>query len=232
MDEPNHSKSPETRRAEHTRVEELRAQLRHHEHLYYVLDAPEIGDAQYDALMNELKRLETAHPELLTADSPSQRVGGKPAEGFQNPVFTGEAWNQIGPLPKAKPPKKPTPKCSVMIHGKSFPVAGKGCPSVTPSPTTSNPGGIQSGTPSPLVSFSIPGDPTGTASASTSATPSTSSSQKSGGGGGGGGNTTNTASGVKAGMAVGGLLAVLLPGSLLWTTSSRRRRRRGAADSR
>ena len=83
MDEPNHSKSPETRRAEHTRVEELRAQLRHHEHLYYVLDAPEIGDAQYDALMNELKRLETAHPELLTADSPSQRVGGKPAEGFQ-----------------------------------------------------------------------------------------------------------------------------------------------------
>jgi len=65
------------------RVEELRAALRHHEHLYYVMDAPEVSDAEYDALMNELKRLEAAHPELLTADSPTQRVGGKPAEGFQ-----------------------------------------------------------------------------------------------------------------------------------------------------
>ena len=65
------------------RAEQLRAELRHHEHLYYVLDAPEISDAEYDALMNELKRLETAHPELVTPDSPTQRVGGKPAEGFQ-----------------------------------------------------------------------------------------------------------------------------------------------------
>ncbi len=65
------------------RAEELRAELRRHEHLYYVLDAPEISDAQYDALMNELKQLEAAHPELLTTDSPTQRVGGKPAEGFK-----------------------------------------------------------------------------------------------------------------------------------------------------
>jgi DNA ligase (NAD+) len=65
------------------RAEELRAELRRHEHLYYVLDAPEIGDAQYDALMNELKAIEAAHPELLTLDSPTQRVGGKPAEGFR-----------------------------------------------------------------------------------------------------------------------------------------------------
>jgi DNA ligase (NAD+) len=65
------------------RAEELRAELRRHEHLYYVLDAPEITDAQYDALMNELKRIEGAHPELVTPDSPTQRVGGKPAEGFQ-----------------------------------------------------------------------------------------------------------------------------------------------------
>jgi DNA ligase (NAD+) len=65
------------------RVAELRAELRRHEHLYYVLDAPEITDAEYDALMNELKRIEAAHPELLTPDSPTQRVGGKPAEGFQ-----------------------------------------------------------------------------------------------------------------------------------------------------
>ena len=65
------------------RVEELRAEIRRHEHLYYVLDAPEISDAEYDALMNELKRIEAEHPELVTPDSPTQRVGGKPAEGFQ-----------------------------------------------------------------------------------------------------------------------------------------------------
>ena len=65
------------------RAAELRAELRHHEHLYYVLDQPEITDAAYDALMNELKRIEAAHPELVTPDSPTQRVGGKPAEGFR-----------------------------------------------------------------------------------------------------------------------------------------------------
>jgi len=65
------------------RAEKLRSELRRHEHLYYVLDAPEITDAAYDALMNELKRIEAAHPELLTPDSPTQRVGGKPAEGFR-----------------------------------------------------------------------------------------------------------------------------------------------------
>ncbi len=65
------------------RAEELRAELRRHEHLYYVLDAPAVSDQEYDALMNELKRIEAAHPELLTPDSPTQRVGGKPAEGFK-----------------------------------------------------------------------------------------------------------------------------------------------------
>jgi len=65
------------------RATELCAELRRHEHLYYVLDAPEITDAAYDALINELKQLEAAHPELLTPDSPTQRVGGKPAEGFR-----------------------------------------------------------------------------------------------------------------------------------------------------
>jgi DNA ligase (NAD+) len=65
------------------KIEKLRDEIRHHEHLYYVLDAPEISDAEYDARMNELKKLEAAHPELITSDSPSQRVGGKPAEGFR-----------------------------------------------------------------------------------------------------------------------------------------------------
>jgi DNA ligase (NAD+) len=63
-------------------IQALRDELRHHEHLYYVLDAPELTDAQYDALMNRLKKLEGEHPELVTMDSPSQRVGGKPREGF------------------------------------------------------------------------------------------------------------------------------------------------------
>ncbi|MCU1222614.1 MAG: ligase, NAD-dependent [Edaphobacter sp.] len=63
-------------------LQEMRDTLRHHEHLYYVEDSPEITDAQYDALMNKLKKLEEAHPELVTPDSPTQRVGGKPREGF------------------------------------------------------------------------------------------------------------------------------------------------------
>jgi len=63
-------------------VEDLRNTLRRHEHLYYVLDQPEVSDAEYDSLMNRLRDLETQHPELMTADSPTQRVGGKPREGF------------------------------------------------------------------------------------------------------------------------------------------------------
>lgn len=64
------------------KIEKLRDELRHHEYLYYGLDAPVLTDAEYDALMNQLKALEGAHPELLTADSPTQRVGGKPKDGF------------------------------------------------------------------------------------------------------------------------------------------------------
>ena len=63
-------------------IETLREELRHHEHLYYVMDAPVLTDAQYDALMNRLKALEAEHPELITTDSPTQRVGGKPKDGF------------------------------------------------------------------------------------------------------------------------------------------------------
>jgi DNA ligase (NAD+) len=63
-------------------VEKLRRELRRHEHLYYVLDRPEITDAEYDALMRRLTELEARHPELVTPDSPTQRVGGKPREGF------------------------------------------------------------------------------------------------------------------------------------------------------
>src|SRR3954468_7297353 len=64
------------------KAEALREQLRYHENRYYVLDDPEISDAEYDLLMRELKALEEKHPELLTPDSPTQRVGGKAREGF------------------------------------------------------------------------------------------------------------------------------------------------------
>jgi DNA ligase (NAD+) len=64
------------------RLDQLREQIRHHENLYYVLDQPALSDADFDVLMNELKALEKQHPELITPDSPTQRVGGKPREGF------------------------------------------------------------------------------------------------------------------------------------------------------
>ena len=64
-------------------IEDLREKLRHHEYRYYVVDDPEISDAAYDRLMNKLKDLEAAHPELITLDSPTVRVGGSPREGFQ-----------------------------------------------------------------------------------------------------------------------------------------------------
>ena len=63
-------------------VADLRGQVRRHERLYYVLDEPEISDAEFDALVNRLKQLEAEHPELVTSDSPTQRVGGQPREGF------------------------------------------------------------------------------------------------------------------------------------------------------
>jgi DNA ligase (NAD+) len=64
------------------KIEALREKIRRHEYLYYVLDNPEISDAEFDTLMQQLKDLESQHPALVTPDSPTQRVGGKPREGF------------------------------------------------------------------------------------------------------------------------------------------------------
>jgi DNA ligase (NAD+) len=63
-------------------IEDLRETLQHHEHLYHVLDQPEISDAEYDRMMRRLKQLEAERPDLVTTDSPTQRVGGKAREGF------------------------------------------------------------------------------------------------------------------------------------------------------
>lgn len=64
------------------RIEELRREIEYHNYRYYVLDDPEISDERYDALMRELLKLESQYPSLVTPDSPSQRVGGRPREGF------------------------------------------------------------------------------------------------------------------------------------------------------
>ena len=69
-------------------IEKLRDEIRRHDDLYYVANAPEISDREYDELMEKLQKLEEANPELITADSPTQRVGGRPAEGFPEVVHT------------------------------------------------------------------------------------------------------------------------------------------------
>src|SRR5215467_14170754 len=65
-----------------SRLRELRDAIRHHEERYYIHNAPEISDQEFDALLHELERLEAEHPDLVTTDSPTQRVAGRPVEGF------------------------------------------------------------------------------------------------------------------------------------------------------
>ena len=64
-------------------INELRDLFNYHSNLYYTMDEPEISDFEYDRLMNELKKMEAEHPELVTPDSPTQRIGGKILEGFE-----------------------------------------------------------------------------------------------------------------------------------------------------
>ena len=71
------------------RAAQLRAQIAQHDYRYYVLDDPLVSDAEYDRLMQELRALETAHPELVTSDSPTQRVAGTPSDAF------GEVVHQV-----------------------------------------------------------------------------------------------------------------------------------------
>src|SRR5262245_64294557 len=72
------------------RIAELRGQIHHHEYLYYAEARPEISDAEYDALVRELRELEAAFPDLVTPDSPTQRVSGQPVAAFK-PVEHVEA---------------------------------------------------------------------------------------------------------------------------------------------
>src|SRR5260370_5191545 len=70
------------------KFDDLRNQIREHEHRYYVLEQPTISDYEFDQLMRELQRLEQEHPELVTPDSPTQRVGGEPAKEFPSHTVT------------------------------------------------------------------------------------------------------------------------------------------------
>src|SRR2546421_3124290 len=69
------------------RIQQLRDQIREHEYRYYVLADPTISDFDFDRLLRELQKLEQEHPELVTPDSPTQRVGGEPAKAFPTHVF-------------------------------------------------------------------------------------------------------------------------------------------------
>src|SRR5438045_9170598 len=64
------------------RLDELRAAIRHHEERYYIHNDPEISDEEFDRLLHELEQVEADHPDLVTPDSPTQRVAGRPVEGF------------------------------------------------------------------------------------------------------------------------------------------------------
>src|SRR3954452_3840256 len=85
MDQATEAKEAEFGAAR-IRAEELRAKIEHHNYQYYVADAPEVSDAQYDELVRELQDIERRHPELLTPDSPTQRVGGRVATELFAPV--------------------------------------------------------------------------------------------------------------------------------------------------
>jgi DNA ligase (NAD+) len=93
------AQTPDTRPAEAARAEELRARLHNANYLYHVLDQPEISDVEYDRLLRELTDLETAHPELVVADSPTQRIGAAPLSSFsphthrQSMLSLGNAFN-------------------------------------------------------------------------------------------------------------------------------------------
>jgi DNA ligase (NAD+) len=97
-----------TREQAQARIEELRRLIEHHNYLYYVLNQPEISDEEYDRLFRELVELEQQFPELVTPDSPTQRVGAPPLEAFPNmpiasrcsasitPSVRRSCWSSIG----------------------------------------------------------------------------------------------------------------------------------------
>ena len=79
---------PESTAAVRARIEDLRRELHRHNHRYYILDDPEVSDAAYDRLLQELIELETAHPAFASPDSPSARVGSPPLTRFETALHS------------------------------------------------------------------------------------------------------------------------------------------------
>ena len=75
------------------RLNKLKELLEKHRHLYHVLDKPEISDEAYDSLLKELESIEQEHPELITPDSPTQRVGGEPLKEFSKVTHAHQQWS-------------------------------------------------------------------------------------------------------------------------------------------
>jgi DNA ligase (NAD+) len=126
--EERHEQEERRRSDAKTRIEELSEQLHHHEYRYHVLSDPEISDAEYDELMRELKGLEEEFPELVTPDSPTQRVGGRPSELFApvrhrvrmlslDNAFSWEELNAWGKRVERALGRQPEFVCELKIDG-------------------------------------------------------------------------------------------------------------------
>src|SRR5574340_14103 len=114
------------------RAEKLRAELRNHSWRYYALDAPEISDAAYDALLRVLEAIETAYPELITSDSPTQRIGAAPSDAFasvthaqrmyslENAMNMGELDAWLGRIEREMVGREIGFMCELKIDGSSL----------------------------------------------------------------------------------------------------------------
>ncbi len=121
------------------RIEALRRELRHHNRMYYIENSPEVSDAEYDAMMRRLLELEKAHPELITPDSPSRRVGGEPLEAFASVEHAVPMLSLDNTYSKKEVLAFDTRIKRALGFGGEGSGYGAGAPSPTPKPDTLSP---------------------------------------------------------------------------------------------
>jgi len=126
------------------RVDELRRLISRHDRLYYALDRPEIGDAEYDALMRELRGLEAEHPEFVTPDSPTRRVAGQVWDAFatvehlapmlspENAASEADLAEFEARIKRALPGGTFTYVCETVVDSRSYPQGGSAAMSWVP----------------------------------------------------------------------------------------------------